>query len=89
MKCIHSDATSTIAECPRRDLRKGELISKKKKPDEWKRDHYRYTFAVSAQRIFTILNVSITAESVSPVKDSTKKELIILKDMIDEMLKKT
>jgi hypothetical protein len=69
----------------RKDL---DLISKKKKPDEWKRDHYRYTFAVSAQRIFTILNVSITEESVSPIKDSTKKELIILRDMIDEMIKK-
>jgi hypothetical protein len=69
----------------RKDL---DLISKKKKPEEWKRDHYRYAFAVSAQRIFTILNVSITEESVSPIKDSTKKELIILRDMIDEMIKK-
>ena len=30
------------------------LIAKKKKDDEWKRDHFRYTFTIHTQRIYEI-----------------------------------
>jgi hypothetical protein len=35
-----------------------ELISKKKKDEEWKRDHYRYISAVHFQRILNNLNTN-------------------------------
>ena len=67
----------------RRDL---NLIAKKKKDDEWKRDHYRYSFAISAQRILKLLSTSITENPPAEVQASTKKELIVLKEIIEEMI---
>lgn len=62
------------------------LIAKKKKEDEWKRDHYRYAFTVAAQRMYNLLEEQLTGDSVSPVKESTKKELIILRDQINKII---
>ncbi len=62
------------------------IISKKNKNDEWKRDHYRYAFTVRAQGIFKLLNTSITNEPISQIQPSTKNELMVLRDMIDEMI---
>ena len=62
------------------------LIAKKKRDDEWKRDHYRYTFTIAAQRIYKLLNTSITENPPAPVQPSTKKELKVLKDIIEGML---
>ncbi len=62
------------------------LIAKKKRDDEWKRDHYRYTFTIAAQRIYKLLNTSITENPPAPVQTSTKKELKVLKDVIEGML---
>lgn len=64
------------------------LIAKKKKDEEWKRDHYRYTFTVFAQRIYKLLNTSITEDPPAAVQPSTKKELEVLKSIIEEMIKK-
>lgn len=64
-----------------------DLISKKKKDDEWKRDHYRYTFTVHVQRIYEMLNTSITANLPAEIKPSTKKEMILLRDYLNKMLK--
>ena len=36
------------------------LIASKKRDDVWKRDHYRYTFTITSQRIYKLLNTSIT-----------------------------
>lgn len=63
------------------------LIATKKKDDEWKRDHYRYTFTIFAQRIYKLLNTSITENPPATVQPSTKKELEVLKSVIEEMLK--
>lgn len=63
-----------------------ELISKKKKDDEWKRDHYRYTFTVHVQRIYEMLNTSITENPPAEIKLSTKKELKLLRDEINNMI---
>lgn len=63
-----------------------ELISKKKKDDEWKRDHYRYTFTVHVQRIYEMLNTSITNVLSAEVKESTKKEMILLRDYLNKMI---
>ena len=69
------------------DLRKDfALIAKKKKDDEWKRDHYRYTFTVHTQRIYEMLNTSITEEPPAETKPSTKKEIILLRDYLDSMI---
>jgi hypothetical protein len=69
------------------DLRKDfALIAKKKKDDEWKRDHYRYTFTVHTQRIYEMLNTSITEEPPAETKTSTKKEIILLRDYLDSMI---
>lgn len=65
-----------------------DLISKKRKDDEWKRDHYRYTFTVAAQRMYELLNLELSGKQMLPVKDSTKKELKILRNMIDTMINK-
>ena len=67
-----------------RDL---SLIAKKKKDDEWKRDHYRYTFTIHVQRIYEMLNTSITDIVPSEIKSSTKKEMIFLRDYLNTMLK--
>ena len=63
-----------------------ELIAKKKKDDEWKRDHYRYTFTISAQRIYEMLNTSITEKLPAEIKTSTKKEMILLRDYLNKMI---
>ena len=63
-----------------------ELISKKKKDDEWKRDHYRYTFTVHVQRIYEMLNTSITNTLPAEIKESTKKEMILLRDYLNKMI---
>lgn len=65
-----------------------DLISKKRKDDEWKRDHYRYTFTVAAQRMYELLNLELSGRQMLPIKDSTKKELKILRNMIDTMINK-
>jgi hypothetical protein len=62
------------------------LIAKKKKDDEWKRDHYRYTFTVHIQKIYEMLNTSITEDSPAEVKTSTKKEIISLKNYLETMI---
>lgn len=63
-----------------------DLIAKKKKDDEWKRDHYRYTFTLFAQRMYDLLNSNLTGEEMLPINQSTKKELKALRNRIDEML---
>ena len=63
------------------------LIAKKKQNDEWKRDHYRYTFTVTAQRMFELLDTQLTNDVVSPVSESTKKELIRLQNQINSIIK--
>ena len=50
------------------------LIAKKKKDDEWKRDHFRYTFTIHTQRIYEMLNTSITENLPAEIKISTKKK---------------
>ncbi|HRP92032.1 MAG TPA: hypothetical protein PLH53_04000 [Ignavibacteriaceae bacterium] len=62
------------------------LIAKKKKDDEWKRDHFRYTFTVHVQRIYEMLNTSITDNPPAEIKLSTKKELKLLIDEINKMI---
>jgi uncharacterized protein YutE (UPF0331/DUF86 family) len=63
-----------------------DLIASKHKDDEWKRDHYRYTFTVSAQRIYNLLNHPLTEQKTASVKSSTKKELAGLRNIINEMI---
>jgi hypothetical protein len=63
-----------------------DLISKKKKDDEWKRDHFRYTFTVHVQRIYEMLNTSITKNLLAEIQPSTKKEMVLLKDYLDKMI---
>ena len=63
-----------------------ELISKKKKDDEWKRDHYRYTFTVHVQRIFNMLNTSLTNDQPAEIKASTKEEMVLLRDYLNKMI---
>jgi uncharacterized protein YutE (UPF0331/DUF86 family) len=72
-----------IIEVLRKDFK---LIASKRKDDEWKRDHYRYAFTISAQRMFDLLNSQLTKESVSSVSESTKKELIRLRNQINSLL---
>jgi hypothetical protein len=62
------------------------LIAKKKKDDEWKRDHFRYTFTVHTQRIYEMLNTSITEKPSAEIKTSTKKEIIFLRDYLNSMI---
>lgn len=69
------------------DLKKDfALIAKKKKDDEWKRDHFRYTFTVHTQRIYEMLNTSITEKPPAEIKTSTKKEIILLRDYLNSMI---
>lgn len=63
-----------------------ELIAGKKKDDEWKRDHYRYTFTVSVQRMYDLLNSNITGEDMLPISKSTKLELENLRVKIEKMI---
>lgn len=62
------------------------LIAGKKKDDEWKRDHYRYTFTVFVQRMYDLLNSNLTGEEMLPINPSTIKELKALRNRIDEMI---
>ncbi len=62
------------------------FIAKKKKDDEWKRDHYRYIFAVHAQRIYKLLNASLTEIPPAKIQKSTKDELIVLRDILNKMI---
>ena len=64
-----------------------DLIAKKDKDDEWKRDHFRYTFTVHTQRIYEMLNTSITTTPPSEIKSSTKKELKNLGDYLNKIIK--
>ena len=73
----------TMIEGLQKDL---DLIAAKKKDDEWKRDHYRYTFTVFAQRIYKLLNTSITENPPAPIQPSTKKELEVLKEILEGSL---
>lgn len=63
-----------------------DLIASKNKDDEWKRDHYRYTFTVWVQWIYNILQTSLTEKNPGPVKNSTKKELKNLRDAIEQII---
>ncbi len=63
-----------------------DLISKKKKDDEWKRDHFRYTFTVHVQRIYELLNTSVTKDLPAEIKSSTKKEMVLLRDYLNKMI---
>lgn len=63
-----------------------ELIAKKKKNDEWRRDHFRYTFTVHIQKIYEMLNTSITASLPAEIKLSTKKEMVLLRDHLNKMI---
>ena len=77
---------------PRLDLLLEDLkndfafIAKKKKDDEWKRDHFRYTFTVHTQRIYEMLNTSITKNLPAEIKISTKKEMVLLRDYLNKMI---
>ncbi len=62
------------------------LIAKKRRDDEWKRDHYRYIFTVHSQRIYNVLNTSLTDLPAASVQKSTREELIVLRKMIDKMI---
>ena len=62
------------------------LIAKKKKDDEWKRDHFRYTFTIHTQRIYEMLNTSITENLPAEIKTSTKKEIILLRNYLNSMI---
>ena len=62
------------------------LIAKKKKDDEWKRDHFRYTFTIHTQRIYEMLNTSVTENLPAEIKISTKKEMVLLKDYLNKMI---
>lgn len=62
------------------------LIARKEKDDEWKRDHYRYAFTVAAQRMYSLLDEQLTDKPISPVNESTRKELIFLRDQINKII---
>jgi len=63
-----------------------DLISKKKKDDEWKRDHFRYTFTVHVHRIYELLNTSVTKDLPAEIKSSTKEEMVLLIDYLTKMI---
>lgn len=63
-----------------------DMIAKKKKDDEWKRDHYRYTFTIAVQRMYDLLNTNLTGEKMHPISISTKQELEVLREMITRMI---
>lgn len=65
-----------------------EMVSRKNKDEEWKRDHYRYISAIAFQRIFNMLNAQVTEIPPAPVNESTRRELIILRKIIDAMVEK-
>jgi len=62
------------------------LIAKKKRDDEWKRDHFRYTFTIHTQRIYEMLNTSITENLPVEIKNSTKKEMVLLRNYLNSMI---
>jgi hypothetical protein len=62
------------------------FIAKKKRDDEWKRDHFRYTFTIHTQRIYEMLNTSITENLPAEIKISTKKEMVLLRDYLNKMI---
>ena len=63
-----------------------KLIARKQRDDEWKRDHYRYIFTVHAQRIYKLLNTSLTEIPAAKIQKSTKEEIIILRDILNRMI---
>lgn len=62
------------------------LIASKKRDDEWKRDHYRYTFTIFVQRFFNLLNTSVTANPPAGIQPSTRSELEVLKRIVEDMI---
>ena len=50
------------------------LIAKKKKDDEWKRDHFRYTFTVHVQRIYEMLTHRLQRTYRQKLKSLQKKK---------------
>jgi hypothetical protein len=62
------------------------LIAKKQKDDEWKRDHFRYTFTIHTQRIYEMLNTSITENLPAEIKIFTKKEIVLLRNYLNKMI---
>ena len=63
-----------------------DLIYKKKNDDEWKRDHFRYTFTIHVHRIYELLNTSVTKDLPAEIKSSTKKEMVLLRDYLNKMI---
>lgn len=72
-----------LIELLKKDL---DLICKKKKEDEWKRDHFRYAFTVHVHRIYELLNTSVTKDLPAEIKSSTKKEMVLLRDYLNKMI---
>ncbi len=72
-----------LIELLKKDL---DLICKKKKEDEWKRDHFRYAFTVHVHRIYELLNTSLTKDLPAEIKSSTKKEMVLLRDYLNKMI---
>ncbi|MGE5679869.1 MAG: hypothetical protein ACM34K_03210 [Bacillota bacterium] len=64
-----------------------KLISLKQKDEEWKRDHYRYAFTLSAQKIYQLLDSTITQDPLTPPSESTKKELALLTNYLKNIIK--
>lgn len=63
-----------------------DLISKKKKDDEWKCDHFRCTFTVHVHRIYELLNTSVTKDLPAEINSSTKKEMVLLRNYLNKMI---
>ena len=72
-----------LIELLKKDL---DLIYKKKNDDEWKRDHFRYTFTIHVHRIYELLNTSVTKDLPAEIKSSTKKEMVLLRDYLNKMI---
>lgn len=62
------------------------LIASKKRDDEWKRDHYRYTFTIFVQRAYNILNTSITKNPPAEIQPSTRQEMQVLIRIMEGMI---
>ena len=63
-----------------------DLIYRKRNDDEWKRDHFRYTFTIHVHRIYELLNTSVTKDLPAEIKSSTKKEMVLLRDYLNKMI---